>query len=117
MAGLDEGVDLRRLADGKRLDITVAQIAHPAAQAQAPRLALGPQAIAHALNAAGDDEMGGDDGHRAVAQLNSRMTWSTARLSPALARTALILPSRSARSTFSIFIASTTASSSPAFTS
>ena len=45
------------------------------------------------------------------------MTASTARLSPSLAMMALTVASRSARNTFSIFIASTTASGSPALTS
>src|SRR5690349_12594985 len=48
---------------------------------------------------------------------NSMMTASTARLSPLRAWIALTLPSRSARRTFSIFIASTMASGSPALTS
>src|SRR5579871_2320736 len=52
-----------------------------------------------------------------LGQANSRITASTARLSPFLAKTALMVPSRSARSTFSIFMASTTASVSPALTS
>src|SRR5258708_23295784 len=105
-----------RLGDGERLDAGGGQIGDPAGEGPAPRLALGPEGKSHALDAAGDDDAGGGDGHRA-AQANSRMTWSTARLSPVLARTVLTLPSRSARSTFSIFIASTTASSSPALTS
>ena len=45
------------------------------------------------------------------------ITASTARLSPGLALIGFTVPSRSARSTFSIFIASTTASVSPALTS
>ncbi len=45
------------------------------------------------------------------------ITASTARLSPTCALTDLTTRSRSARSTFSIFIASTTASVSPALTS
>ena len=45
------------------------------------------------------------------------MTASTARLSPGLAFSLETVRSRSARSTFSIFIASTTASVSPALTS
>ena len=52
-----------------------------------------------------------------AAHSNSRMTSSTARLSPGLARILAMRPSRSARSTFSIFIASTIASASPALTS
>src|SRR6516165_3141901 len=48
---------------------------------------------------------------------NSMITASTARLSPGLALIAFTTPSRSARKTFSIFIASTTASVSPALTS
>src|SRR5205085_5466553 len=51
------------------------------------------------------------------AQANSNITASTARLSPGLALMVLTTPSRSARKTFSIFIASTTASASPALTS
>src|SRR5262249_30891351 len=53
----------------------------------------------------------------AARQANSMITASTARLSPGLALIALMTPSRSARSTFSIFMASTTASVSPALTS
>ena len=48
---------------------------------------------------------------------NSMMCWSTARLSPGFASSALTVASISARSTFSIFIASMTASFSPALTS
>ena len=48
---------------------------------------------------------------------NSMITASTARLSPGAALIALTTQSRSARSTFSIFMASTMASCSPAFTS
>src|SRR6266852_2057419 len=59
-----DGDDARhRRADGERLDAAVAQIAHPAAQGPAPRLALGPEAKADGLHAAGDDEAGGGDGH------------------------------------------------------
>src|SRR5260370_27466231 len=63
VAGGGKGVDGRRLADGERLDAAVAQIAHPAAQGPAPRLALGPEAKADGLHAAGDAEAGGGDGH------------------------------------------------------
>ena len=55
--------------------------------------------------------------NRAALQANSKMTASTARLSPGLALIFLTVPSISARSTFSIFIASTTATVSPALTS
>lgn len=48
---------------------------------------------------------------------NSRMTASTARLSPAFAAIFWTLPSRSAFRMFSIFMASTIARLSPAFTS
>src|SRR5262245_33125512 len=54
---------------------------------------------------------------RPPGYVNSRITASTARLSPFLAWIFFTTPSRSARSTFSIFIASTTASVSPALTS
>ena len=47
---------------------------------------------------------------------NSRMIWSTARLSPLPAETVFTTASRWAMSTFSIFIASMTASRSPART-
>src|SRR4029079_10651785 len=50
-------------------------------------------------------------------QANSRITASTASVSPAFATIFLTFPSRSARSTFSIFIASTTSMTSPAFMS
>src|SRR5262249_20097325 len=52
-----------------------------------------------------------------VRHANSMITASTARLSPGLALITLTTPSRSARKTFSIFMASTTASVSPALTS
>ena len=55
--------------------------------------------------------------NRAALQANSKMTASTARLSPGLALIFLTVPSISARRTFSIFIASTTATVSPALTS
>src|SRR5689334_4221958 len=48
---------------------------------------------------------------------NSMITASTARLSPGFTLIAFTTASRSARSTFSIFIASTTASVSPTLTS
>ena len=48
---------------------------------------------------------------------NSRITCSAVKLSPGAAFTAAITPSRSARRTFSIFIASTTAKGCPALIS
>ena len=52
-----------------------------------------------------------------IAAVTVRQTPLTARLSPGLACSVFTVPSRSARSTFSIFIASTTASVSPTLTS
>src|SRR6202042_3963914 len=54
---------------------------------------------------------------RAIAHANSMITASTASESPSLHRIAFTLASRSAKSTFSIFIASTMQSCSPALTS
>src|SRR5262249_55101781 len=59
----------------------------------------------------------GHHSHRDADQANSRMTASTGRLSPTLAWIVFTTPSRSARRTFSIFMASTTARVSPALTS
>ena len=52
----------------------------------------------------------GPTGPVARGQSSSRITWSTARLSPAAALTVFTTPAFSARRMFSIFIASTTAS-------
>ena len=79
---------------------------------------LSTYTAAQVLDPAGRGSASAGSRYAAVRnQANSRITASTARLSPALAATFLTLPSRSARRMFSIFMASTTASASPAFTS
>src|SRR5262245_14292265 len=100
-----------------RLDAAVARVAHGPIEAKRPRGLLGPSAVVDALHPPLDphsDSLVGGLGH---AHANSRITASTLRLSPGLARTFDTLPSRSAFSTFSIFIASTMHSASPARTS
>ena len=87
-------------------------------------LLLEIRALQHALDelepllAGGLREIGGE---REIVhcrhQANSMMVASTARLSPSLAWILEMVPSRSARSTFSIFMASTMQSGSPALTS
>src|SRR4029077_6708554 len=103
-----------RCAGRQHLDATIYTVAQPAAQPEAPRCARRPNPVADTLHLAGDPQA-----HGLVRRhhSNSRMTWSTATLSPGLARIRAMRPSRSARNMFSIFIASTTASGSPAFTS
>src|SRR6476659_5091464 len=99
------------------LDAAVARIAHAAVEPQRPRGLLGPGAVIDALHPPLDfhsDSLVGGLGH---AHANSRITASTLRRSPGLASTLDTLPSRSAFSTFSIFIASTPQSASPALTS
>src|SRR5262245_51785102 len=114
-AGFDHAADRAIVADDHRLDRAVDAIAHPAAQPQALGHLHHPVAVAHALDAARDGEAGLQR-HRGP-QANSMIFWSTRRLSPALACSVFTVPSRMARSTFSIFMASTTASTSPALTS
>src|SRR5439155_21975598 len=116
---LDNRRDANIVANDARLDAAVGAVAHPAAQAEPARPAHHPGAVADPLYPAGDAQPHAPHGQlpRELPYSNSRITWSTARLSPGLARSLATRPSRSARSTFSIFIASTTTSGSPALTS
>src|SRR5829696_1755600 len=113
-AGIDHLAHRVVVADDQHLDRAIDAVAHPAGQAKVVRGRDRPVAVAHALHPAGDREAGLQC-HR--FQVNSMIFWSTRRLSPALACRVLTVPSCTARSTFSIFIASTTASASPALIS
>src|SRR5688572_24860326 len=115
VADADHIIDLVGRAGEHRFDIAVAPVAHPAVEAAGLRLLRGPGTEPDTLDGAGDQHVNGlAVGH---GYANSTITWSTERLSPALACSFATLPSRSARSMFSIFIASTTASSCPALMS
>ena len=82
-AGRDHRRDRLVGADHQRLDAAVAAVAHPAAQAEASPLSHRPGAVADALDPAGDAQPHGC----ASALIRIRgSTWSTARLSPGLAR-------------------------------
>src|SRR5262249_23768911 len=100
----------------QRLDTAVGAVTHPAAQAEPQRGLDRPGAVADPLHPAGDAQPYAPH-DRPRHYSSSRMTWSTARLSPGLARSLATRPSRSARNTFSIFTASTMTSGSPALTS
>ena len=102
-----------RIARKYRLDAAVAAIPDPALQVPRSRLIGSPGAITDALHPPDNRHMF----YRVKTQANSRIIASTASVAPALAWIFFTVPSRSARSTFCIFIASTTASVSPALTS
>src|SRR5262245_1426825 len=92
-----------------RLDIPVVQVAHSAIEPERLRRLVGPGAEIDALHPAFDlhrHSFCAVVGHH----LNSRITASTLRLSPGLALILATVASRSAFSTFSIFMASTTQS-------
>src|SRR4029077_5618592 len=100
-----------------RLDAAVIGVAHCAGKSKPARGRVRPGTEIDALHAPLDLYTHGSFGGLGHAHANSRITASTLRLSPGLANTLETLPSRSAFSTFSIFIASTTQSASPARTS
>src|SRR6476660_3236765 len=109
--------DLGGRAREHRLDAAVARVAHRAVETKRAGGVIRPGAIIDALHASFDSDTHGSGVGLGHAHANSRITASTLRLSPGLASTLDTLPSRSAFSTFSIFIASTTQSASPALTS
>src|SRR5438445_1795108 len=87
-AGLDHRRDAIIVASHQRLDAAVGAVAHPAAQAEPARPAHHPGAVADPLYPAGDAQPHAPHGQfpRELPYSNSRITWSTARLSPGFAR-------------------------------
>src|ERR1700679_2045920 len=117
--GADHEERLDRLggARGQRLDSAVRAVAHPAVEAELPGFLDQEVAIAHSLHETLNAKAQRCDVRLILTHANSRITSSSAMLSPFWTLTFFTRPSRSATSTFSIFIASTTASGSPALTS
>ena len=114
------GLDILGLAAEEGFDAAVKTITHPSRKGVGARLFDRPSPIPHPLHPAFDADAEGDDIRHVSSpnySANSMIFWSTIRLSPALEWTLPMVPSRSARRMFSIFIASTTQSTSPALIS
>src|SRR5690606_13858758 len=116
---LEHLLDRVAIAREHGLDGAVAPVPDPSRQPELGRLLHRPRAEVHALHPAADDGP-----HRLLrlrrhdrCYSNSMITSSTASVSPGLQLILATTPSRSARRMFSIFIASTTHSGSPVFTS